>query len=275
MSAAAVELNVTQGAVSHQIRGLEDELGAELFVRDGNKLRLSPAGNSLLPTVQSSLERIAGAVARLDHGEPEGDLAVLSVPAFLSYWLLPRLEQFTSLYPRVRLRCGTIGYEASPFEPEGDVLIRCGSGDWPDVSLRLIARFDHFPVCSPALLNTNPIRSNEDLGNHVLLHADGGVDWSNWLAAAGVPRNRLRGEHFLSDARLAIEAAMYGNGVALGDTITVKKALEAGTLVAPLPTRVPAMSSFYLAYRPGAENSPLVKSFSDWLIGEMEDVAVQ
>lgn len=275
MSAAALELNVTQGAVSHQIRGLEDELGAELFVRSGGKLRPSAAANALLPTIQLSLQRIAGAVARLASGELEGELVVLAVPAFLSYWLLPRLEQFTLAFPRIKLRLGTIGYEASPLEPEGDVLVRCGSGDWPNLSLRLITRFEHFPVCSPALLNSNPIRSNEDLANHVLLHADNGVDWSNWLAAAGIAREQIRGEHFLSNARLAIEAAMYGNGLAIGDTITVQKALESGALVAPLPTKVPARSSFYLAYRGGEEDTPLAKCFSDWLLSQMESTALQ
>jgi LysR family glycine cleavage system transcriptional activator len=270
MSLAAVELNVTQGAVSHQIRGLEKELGSELFVRSGGRLNLSPAGSSLLPTIQDSLQRIAGAVSRLDNGELEGELSVLVVPGFLSYWLLPRLEQFTLSFPRIKLRLGTIGYEASPHEADSDVLVRCGSGDWPNLSLRLITRFELFPVCSPALLHSNPIRTNAELGNHVLLHADNGVDWSNWLAAAGVPRDAISGEHFFSDARLAIEAAMYGNGLALGDTFTVQKALESGSLVAPLPTKVPAMSAFYLGHRAGAEDNPLAKCFSDWLLGQIE-----
>ena len=272
---AAAELSVTQSAVSHQLRTLEAALGVRLFERQGGRMRLTPQGAALMPPVSQAFDAIAEATARVARPSTEGDLVISCVPALLSFWLVPRLGAFTDAFPGVRLRLVPSNAPGDIYDPAIDVCVRYGDGNWADCWVRLLSTLELFPVASPTLVNNRPIRAVADLSDHVLLHADDGREWLSWLAASGATHLARGRQHMMSDAQLAMEAAMHGHGVALGDTFTASGSLAAGRLVVPFDTAVPAADAFYVACRTGMQSASMVRAFVDWLHAGMEEDALR
>lgn len=271
LTRAAGELHVTHGAVSHQIRALEASLQVRLFERSGQRLKLTAHGAELLPAVANAFEGIAAATARMRRPTSSGSLSISCVPALLSFWLIPRLSDFTSRFPDISLTLNASNDPGAIHAADIDVCILYGNGSWTDCWLKLWAHFDLFPVASPTLVNNRPIRTVRDLADHAILHADDGREWHTWLAAAeGLDLARGR-EHRMNDARLAIEAAVHGQGVALGDTMTAASLLARGQLVTPFNLSVPAVDAFYLACRNDLKSMPIVRVFIDWLFAEHEE----
>ncbi|MDP9587759.1 UNVERIFIED_ORG: LysR family glycine cleavage system transcriptional activator [Shinella zoogloeoides] len=271
VSAAARELNVTHGAVSHQIRALEESLGTMLFERNGKRLKLTPQGALLLPAVTNAFSEIAAATALMKQPETRGDITISCVPALLSLWLLPRLNTFTDQFPGVKVTLIASNDPEHLRSLDTDVSLLYGDGNWPDCWTRLWSNLRLFPVASPTLLNSRPLRSVRDLADHALFHGDDGREWNTWLAAADaidMPRDR---QHFMSDARLSTEAALYGQGIALGDNITASNLIARGELVVPFDLSVPANDAFYVACRQALRQSPIVKVFIDWLFAALEE----
>ena len=274
VSSAAKELNVTHGAVSHQIRTLEAALKVTLLERGARRVKLTPHGAALLPTVSNAFEEIAAATARMTRPSTDGDLVISCVPALLSLWLLPRLNRFTEQFPGVRLRMIGSNDPEAVFDPDIDVCIRYGQASWSDCWVGLWTELELFPVASPTLLNTRPLRSIRDLGHHVILHADDGREWQTWLTAANALELSRGPHHFMGDARLAIEAALHGNGVVLGDTMTARTLMAKGSLVAPFDLSVPAIDSFYVVCRNEVKAAPIVAAFIDWLFAARDEADV-
>jgi LysR family glycine cleavage system transcriptional activator len=270
VSAAARELNVTHGAISHQIRTLEQSLDVSLFERGGKWLKLTPQGALLMPVVSSAFSEIAAVKAAMMRPATSGELRLTCVPALLSLWLIPRLHEFTDLYPDVRLTLIASNDAASIYAPDIDLCVLYGHGNWHSCWSRLWSRIELFPVVSPTLMNKRPVRSVRDLRDHVLLHGDDGAEWNTWLAAAdasSLPRGR---RYKMSDARLATEAAIHGQGVALGDSITSDRMIARGELVAPFDLTVPANDAFYVACRNEVHATPIVRVFIDWIFAALE-----
>ncbi|MBW8319027.1 MAG: transcriptional regulator GcvA [Rhizobium sp.] len=271
ISAAARELNVTHGAVSHQIKTLEETLKAALFERGGKRLKLTPQGALLLPAVSSAFDGIAAATALMNRPSTSGRLRISCVPALLSLWLIPRMNSFSEQYPEISLTLTSSNDADLIHSPDIDVAILYGHGGWRDCWTRQWSTLQLFPVVSPSLLNARPLRSIRDLRDHVLLHGDDGREWNTWLAAADqldMPRGR---EHFMSDARLSTEAARHGQGVALGDSITASSLIAAGELIIPFDLSVPASDAFYVATRNEMRAAPIVRVFIDWLFSTLEN----
>jgi LysR family glycine cleavage system transcriptional activator len=271
LTKAAGELHVTHGAISHQIRALESSLKVRLFERAGQRLRLTPQGAELLPAVSSAFEAIAAAAARMSRPTSSGSLSITCVPALLSFWMLPRLIGFTSQFPDISLTLTAANDPRDIRSADVDLCLLYGDGGWSDCWLKLWTRLELFPVASPTLVNNRPIRSIRDLSDHVIQHADDGREWHTWLAAADaldLPRPR---QHNLNDPRLAIEAAMHGHGVALGDTMTASALLARGQLMTPFHLSVPAVDAFYLACRNDLRNMPIVRVFVDWLFAQLDE----
>lgn len=271
VSAAARELNVTHGAVSHQIRALEASLDAPLFERGGKRLKLTPQGALLLPAVTSAFEGIAAATALMTRPSTSGTLRAACVPALLSFWMLPRLNEFTEQFPDISLTLTSANDATLLRSPDIDICVLYGDGLWPDCWTRLWSNLELFPIVSPTLTNIQPLRSVRDLRDHVLLHGDDGREWSTWLAAADaldMPRGR---QHFMSDARLSTEAALHNHGVALGDSITASSLIARGELVIPFDLAVPAKDAFYVAARNEVKAAPIVQVFIDWLFAALEN----
>lgn len=270
VSAAARELNVTHGAVSHQIKALEAVFGTPLFERNGKRLKLTPQAALLLPALTHAFENIAAATALVTRPSTSGSLRISCVPALLSFWLIPRMHQFSEQFPDISLTLVASNDPELLYSPDIDVCILYGDGTWLDCWARLWSNLQLFPVVSPTLMNSRAVRSVRDLRDHVLLHGDDGREWNTWLAAADaldMPRGR---QHFMSDARLSTEAALSGQGVALGDTITAGSLIAQGELVVPFDLSVPASDAFYVACRNEVRSAPIVKVFVDWFFSALE-----
>ena len=199
---AAEELFVTQTAVSHQIRALEEHLGAPLFRRMNRALMLTDQGQVLLPAVRDAFDRLRAGVRRVEDLSSGGALTISTTPSFAASWLAGRLVRFQVLHPEIELQLGATSRPVD-FAREGiDCGIRYGAGDWPGLVSQRLFETALLPVCSPSLLDgAHPLRQPADLAQHTLLHAlDGMDDWRLWLRAAGVPEiDPTRGPKFEFD----------------------------------------------------------------------------
>ena len=265
---AAEELNVTQAAVSHQIRSLEDHLGVTLFRRRGRGLALSEAGRALLPVLAEAFGRIAEAIEGLGVAGEAGVLSVTLRPYFGMKWLAPRLGRFWQACPQIALR---LHHSIEPVDfarEEADLAVLWGRGDWPGVEAELLLGGALAPVCSPLLMaGAHPLRAPADLGHHNLLHEESHDLWTRWLAAAGAREVDPRAGTIIDDTNVRLEAALDGQGVALGWIPLLADDLAAGRLVRPFD---PALEDYgyYVVTPPGGLARPKVRAFRDWLLAE-------
>lgn len=274
VSKAADELNVTQGAVSHQIRALEEWAGIELLRRQGRGIALTEAGERFATALAPAFDQLDLATRRLLASDPrKGWLTVSTMPSFAAKWLVPRLPAFRTKHPDIDVWLSTWwnfgdDEDLSAFtDSEVDLAILYGAGDWKGVSATAFMEEDLFPVCAPAYLAQHPLERPEDLRTATLLHDEMRQDWTLWLQAAGVTGvEPNRGPGF-DDSGLLIQAAMAGMGVALGRSALIQADLDAGLLVAPFAVRLPSLFSYYVVSRPGADKLPKVAAFREWLIG--------
>ena len=268
---AADELNVTQAAVSHQIRGLEDWLGFPLFRRLSRALVLTEAGQTLFPEVREAMDILTTAVNRVQRQDSEGVLTVTTMDSFAQSWLVPRLGRFRQSHPDIDVRL-VMSDRMVDLAREGvDVAVRYGRGSWPGLTVSLLRTEELFPVCAPELLeNGPPLKEPRDLAHFTLLHDEMPVDWRDWLAAAGCDEvNAERGPGY-SHSNLVLLAARAGEGVALGRSVMVADDLAAGRLVRLFDFALPAPQAYYLACVEGEEDRPKIRAFREWLSGEFE-----
>jgi LysR family glycine cleavage system transcriptional activator len=269
---AAAELNVTQTAVSHQIRRLEAQLGLRLFTRRNRNLALTGAALDYLPAVRAAFEDLRGATERILRPQHEGVLTVSVLPTLAAKWLVQRLAAFQEAHPGIEVRIATATRAVDFRREEVDVAIRYGNGRWPGLRAVWLMAEEIFPVCSPALQRgERPLREPADLAGQTLLHVNLYADeWLEWLTAAGVPPSlapSLAQRGLTFDLNLmALQAALDGLGVALGRTAFVEADIAAGRLVAPFDIRVPAKSAFYVVAPEATADSPKIALFRDWLV---------
>jgi len=270
-SRAAGELNVTQAAVSHQIKGLEERLGLPLFRRLNRALLLTEAGQRLFPAAREAFDRIAAATAELQALDQSGALTVTALPSFAAKWLVPRLDHFHGRHPEIELRLMATERLVDFAREDVDVGIRFGSGAWPGVHAVYVADDSVTPVCAPALASR--LATPADLAGMTLLHEDMRPfhvpDWPAWLAAAGVGGIGGRRGPMFSHSHILLQAAMDGQGVALAQLVLAADDLAAGRLVAPFPLRLPVGWGYYVVCLATAADRPKIKAFRDWLIAEM------
>lgn len=284
---AARELHVTAGAVSHQIKVLEDHLGVQLFRRLTRALELTPEAQSMLPKVREGLENLFEAVERVRARDNTTALTVIAPPNFAARWLIPRLSRFTTRHPNIELHVASRptmidGREAVALpEPIADAqdapiaMVRFGNGRYPGFGVSEVFTAKYVPVCSPRLLEgPHPLRKPEDLRFHTLLHDDTVVEegarpsWGDWLESVGVTDiDATRGPHF-SDASLSFEAAIEGMGVTLAMKPLVRSEIEAGRLVVPFDISAPASYSYYLVIPESGAQNLSVEQFRRWLLEE-------
>ena len=276
---AAVELGVTQGAVSQRIRRLEDTLGRSLFDRLTRALALTADGKALAAAIGDGLARIDDGLAALDRQRrrPRGaaTLTLSVAPGFAGRWLLPRLGRFRARHPDIEVRIEAEDRLAN-FAGDGvDLAIRCGLGTYPGLSSELLTPDAVFPVCNAAVAERGlPLAQPEDLLGHVLLHDTrteqdgGGCAWQDWFRSAGLRVQRLDGPRF-SNAHLAIEAAISGLGIALARATLANDDLVEGRLVRPLRHAMPAPFSYYLVHSPKASAGAHLDAFVEWLRTEV------
>ncbi len=266
---AAEELNVTQAAISHQVKALEADLGVALFRRFTRRLELTPAGRRLLPPLGEAFGRIGGAVEELRRGDAARPLTVSLLPGFAGKWLVPRLSRFHAAHPEIDLRLHHTADVADFERDEADLAVRWGGGGWRGVESEFLKLEIMTPVCSPRLLEgEKPLRRPEDLRHHTLLHDYDHDYWGAWLNAMGIEGVEVRRGPVFDDENVVVEAAIDGQGVALGDIHLLDRDLASGRLVQPFDLSLPSDYAYYIVYPPGALERPKVRAFRDFLLAE-------
>jgi DNA-binding transcriptional LysR family regulator len=271
---AAEELRITQSAVSRQIRTLEEHLGVALFERRPRSLALTEQGRALQRTATEVLERLQETANRIRVGAGAPHLTVTTTGGFASLWLIPRLRTFTALHPNVDVRISATYTTFNLERSLVDVAVRyCQAEDAPDGAVRLFGE-ELFPVCASSLLTEglHPLRTLADLKHHALLHmdVDGAthMDWDTWLAAQGYPGLRPAASIRFDSYEQMIQAAVGGQGVAMGIGRLVSGLMASGQLVAPFGASTSGVRAYFIIRSALTGDRPQVRAFVDWLIAE-------
>lgn len=267
-SRAADELFVTHGAVSQQVRKLEEELGVQLFARRGNQMEPTPTGAALAAQIGAAIDTLRQGVDGARRAA-SGPIVISTGAAFATRWLVTQLARLSAetgeldLTIRVEDRMSDLATDGA------DVALRFGEGPWPGVeSVRLIDEV-LFPVCSPALLERHPIDKPEDLLHAPLLRHTG-LPWSTWFHAMGIEAPQLPPALGFDDSSMMLDAAAQGLGVALARSGIARRDLGDGRLVRPLPGEVDVETGHHFVWRAENPKLPRLLKLRDWFLKETE-----
>ena len=282
---AANELSITQAAVSHQVKSLEEYLGVELFRRSGRGVQLTEAARAAMPRLREGFDALAAAVEQIRERGEETDLAITAPPVFTARWLMPRLADFSTRNPKIEVRvvgsskmvdagaldtavmAGTLDLR----DDTSGVEIHLGLGEYPGYRSDRLFGVTMVVVASPELGSS--LKKPEDLAQSMLLHDDAmdlvahGNAWQKWLEAAGVAErvDAAHGPHFSSNI-LSLEAASQKLGVALALRPLVNADIASGRLVAPFATEMKPVGAYYLVCPEVIADRPAVATFRQWLL---------
>ncbi|MEQ8665590.1 MAG: LysR family transcriptional regulator [Rhodospirillales bacterium] len=267
-TAAARELDLTQGAISRQIQALEDQLGVLLVERDRHSVRLTPAGDTYADAVRSGLRAISAASLDVISGPDRGALNLAILPTFGTRWLAPRIPAFLADHPGITINLST---RLRPFDFSVETLdaaIHHGPPEWPGAECIFLMQETEVPACAPSLLTDGPMRQPADLLNYPLLHiATRPYAWPDWFADAESELGASQGMSFDQFSTVA-QAAVAGLGIALLPRFLIEDELKRGDLVIALDRPVASRYPYYLAIRDGRAQHPHVAAFRDWLVAE-------
>jgi LysR family glycine cleavage system transcriptional activator len=266
---AAEELCVTQGAVSHQVKALEAELGLKLFNRERQRLVITQAGRAYLEVVRDALDRIAAGTERLLQRQSAGALTVSTSPNFAAKWLVHRLGRFAEAHPGIDLRVSASLHHVDFAREDVDLAIRHGDGQASGLHVTRLCAEVLTPVCSPKLLaGRSGLRKPADLARQTLIHIDDRNDWRKWLDAAGVGDVDLSRGPVLNQASMALDAAVDGQGVALARSALAAWDLIVGRLVRPFELSLPVPYAYWIVCPNATAKLPKIDTFRDWLLAE-------
>lgn len=266
---AAEELCVTQGAVSHQVKALEGELGLKLFNRERQRLIITEAGRNYLEVVRDALDRIAIGTERLLQRQSVGALTVSTSPNFATKWLVHRLGRFAEAHPDIDLRVSASLHHVDFAREDVDLAIRHSDGAAPGLHVTRLCAESLAPVCSPKLVRgRNGLRTPADLARHTLLHVNDRGDWQKWLDAAGVGGVDLTRGPVLNQASMALDAAVDGQGVALARSALAAWDMIGGRLVRPFELALSVPYAYWIVCPKATAELPKIVMFRNWLLAE-------
>jgi LysR family transcriptional regulator, regulator of gene expression of beta-lactamase len=261
---AAIELSVTQAAVSHHVKRLESRLNVTLFKRLPRGLMLTPEGETLLPSLREAFDRIAGTLERFEGGHYREVLRAGAVGTFAVGWLLPRLRDFHARYPFVDLRLSTNNNRVDIAAEGLDYAIRFGTGAWHGVHAVRLLESPLSALCIPEI--AEQLKTPADLFKHTLLRSYRADEWPQWFAAAGVPENMPLPKSIVFDSSLTMmEAALQGAGIALAPPLMFSGHLRAEVIRQPFDVAV-TMGSYWLTRLQSRPETPAMAAFRDWLV---------
>lgn len=268
---AALELNLTQTAVSHQIKLLEKLLGASLFLRAHNGIELTDVGRDYLDAIRPAMFEIAAATSRIGDIRNENVLRVACLGTFAVKCLVPKLGEFRNRFPKISIHLATLRSFEELLRHDYDVAIRYGNGQWPRMLSDRITEEEVFPICSPRLLRQKPrLRTPADLRFHTIIRTESDVlrdYWPLWLEAAGQTTTEFSQEITCNSLATTIQAAMDGLGVALARSTVTKLDLSSRRLVEPFKIRLPCSAEgYYVVTTPELAELQKIKSFRAWVI---------
>ncbi len=272
-TAAGKELNLTQAAISQQVKGLEYQLGVDLFKRLPRGLELTEAGQSLMPVVHESLEKLSAATQEMFGGHQAKVLTIKASLVFFTTWLAPRLPKFRERHPEVELRFSSnlwVHYNDNASSFDADIEIRYGQGQWDGVNAERLTWDELIPVCHPSEVNgIDPPVSLDQLENHTLLHVLGYEEgWGIYLKKNGYQSLEPVADIQFDTLISALEMAKLGQGIALGRSSLVEKMLNDGSLVAPFKESLPVTEAFYVCSSTAEFRHPHHDKFYSWIIEE-------
>ncbi|CAG9182044.1 transcriptional regulator GcvA [Cupriavidus respiraculi] len=268
-SRAATELFVTHGAVSHQVRALEEELGLPLFERHGKRVKLTPSGRVYAERVRDAMLQIADATRVLQAGARDKRLTISTMPSFAARWLTPRIGSFIERHPEFDVELMSSNTLVDFAREEVDVALRMGSGDYPGLYVERLIDDVFFPVCSPDFNGGNLPRAPADMQGLPLLRGEGDP-WKPWFEAAGLDWPEPRKGLFMEDSSLLLQAAAAGQGIALIRSSLAYNDLLAGRVVRLFDVTIPCPWLLYFVCAPAMLQTPKVQAFREWLMPEME-----
>ncbi len=265
---AADELFVTQAAVSHQIKSLEDFLGLKLFRRRNRSLLLTEEGQSYFQDIKEIFSQLTEATRKLQSRSAKGALTVSLLPSFAIQWLVPRLSSFNSAYPGIDVRIQAVDREVDKLADDVDVAIFYGRGNWPGLRVEKLYAEYLLPVCSPLLLTGDkPIKTPEDLAKHTLLHDASRRDWQTYTRQLGLNLNVQQGPIF-SHSAMVLQAAIHGQGVALANNVMAQSEIEAGRLACPFNDVLVSKNAFYLVCHDSQAELGKIAAFRQWILAK-------
>ncbi|CAB3812309.1 LysR family transcriptional regulator [Achromobacter sp. K91] len=267
ITAAAQALHVTPGAVSQQIRLLEDRLGIALLVRERHGMRMTEAGAEAYPMLSAAFAQIDKAVDMLAAKQARQSLTVSTVATFAASWLVPRLGRFKERHPHIEIRVEATPALVDLRRDHVDVALRHGLGDYPGLDVVPLMAPVLVPVAAPGFAAA--LAEPADCLDYPLLHDADRADWPLWLSAHGVAQDaRAQRGNAFDDDFLLIRAAEAGQGLALVPAAHAQEEIAAGRLVQALDKPWPARFAYYAVSRPGAVQRPEVRAFIDWIVEE-------
>ena len=269
LTRAAEELCVTHGAVSRQVKALEERLGVPLFRREGGRTELTSEGEALASTARTAFDLLAATTNRIERPHHRGTLIVSISSTFMMRWLIPRLHRFRERHPGIEVHL-LASFEPVDFDRERvDVAVRLTHPP-EDEETTVIPFLDETfgPVCSPQVIETAPLSDAAGLRRHRIMVSDTRPDaWDEWSAAASTPLPKLRRRQRFPHVYFMLEAAVAGLGVAIASRALVEADLKARRLVAPFGF-VPSGLSYYLIYPAHRGHNPDIAAFRDWFLDE-------
>jgi LysR family glycine cleavage system transcriptional activator len=271
---AAEELHVTHGAVSHQIKFLQQALGVELLVRQGRGVVLTPAGQRLAPALGDALSRLAQVIEAVQPDAQDKPLRISVLPSFAAKWLLPRLSAFMAEHPNIALTLDANVSVVNLHNTGIDLAFRYGPGQWPGVQAERLMGEEMLAVCSPSYRNGKLPTRPRDLLRHPLLRDESTRAWHDWFRAAGVSGVVPKPAMAYSDAGLLLQAVLADQGVALVRSVLAHDDIAAGRLVVLPGPRLLAAYAYYVVTDLRDTLPPKGQVFVDWVRAQARAMAL-
>jgi LysR family transcriptional regulator, glycine cleavage system transcriptional activator len=274
-SRAAEEIYVTPGAVSHQIRALELELGVQLFVRHGKRITITEQGQRFAATIRKSLSEIAIAAETLKFDAKQKRLTVSALPSFAARWLAPRLWKFIDLHPDTEVVLQSSNHLSDLEREPVDVGLRYGLGNYPGLVVEKLMDDFYYPVASPHYRGGKLPKTPQELEQCSLLRMDTESSWQPWFEAAGVDLAEPTGGLLIEDASMLLRSASDGLGIALTRHAIALQEIASGELVRLFDVVARCPLSYYFACTREAMDKPQVQAFHRWLTAEVRAFKAQ
>ncbi len=268
---AAEEMFVTQAAISHQIKALEDHLGLKLFMRKNRSLLLTEEGQGYFLDIKEIFLQLHEATEKLLARGAKGALTVSLPPSFAIQWLVPRLSLFSDINPDIDVRIRAVDSDEGSLTDDVDVAIYYGRGSWRNLHADKLHTEYLVPVCSPMLLNrSKPLGEPADLRFHTLLHDTTRDAWKSWFTSQGFKHFNVNQGPIFSHSAMVLQAAIHGQGVALAHNVLARPDINSGRLIVPFNHVLQSKDAYYLVCRDNQTELGKIAAFREWMIDLVE-----
>ena len=267
---AAEELFVTQAAVSHQIKGLEEFLAMKLFLRKNRTLLLTEEGQSYFLEIKDIFNHLQEATNRLLAMGAKGSITIALPPSFAVQWLVPKIADFAQLQPDIDVRIKAVDSEDGFLTEDVDLAIYYGKGRWSGLVAEKLYGEYLVPVCSPSLMmGVKPLDTLDDLKHHMLLHDSSRETWKSFIRHFNVLGLNVNHGPIFSHTMLVLQAAALGQGIALVDNTLATPDVRMGRLVCPLEERMMTKFAYYIVCREAQSGLGRIQIFKDWVLWQV------